>query len=379
MALWGIGLTVLLCGSKLSAVYSLMRFFPRYAQDNYTTNLLTGIVGMIHQLLGTMTMAPIYRLLGDPARFIPALLKGTGTSYNIWELDASLSPVLLVLLGTGALVYLLRGPTIRKPIDKKRLIADFCLLLSVWLVIEFTLAKGFIYPHIRNLPLIVSFRVNCRFICAFIFPLSIVGAVIFNNWAKPWKSDSKRWSVFFILDFLALGSLWFFHYVPPESQALICNVTPILNTYNDIHYGGETFPVEYVVPDANPWEVFQDHATNLIDPYNTFIKGITIYREILHAGSVYDIDNGYFNILDPTGYVFPEENNSTIFERIPAADRDKFLDFINRKQPNWRLPLVQQILNIISLTTLILEFGVLITYLIMNSFHLQRKVFKKPA
>ena len=31
-----------------------MRFFPRLAQDNYTTNLLTGIAGMIRQLLGKM-------------------------------------------------------------------------------------------------------------------------------------------------------------------------------------------------------------------------------------------------------------------------------------------------------------------------------------
>ena len=372
IALWGGILTILLCGSKILAVYSLMRSFPRIAQDSYKTNLLTGVVGMVHQLLGTMTMAPIYRLLGDPARFISALVEGTGTPYRIWELDASLSPALLMLLGGGAFAFLLRKPNIRAPIVKKRLIAEGCLILAIWLVIEFTLAKGIIYPHIRDLPILKSFRVNCRFISAFIFPLSVVGAVIFNNWTKNWKSNKRLWSVFLILNGIALVSLWFYHYIPTEYQVLNFDFRSILSTYEKIRYEGETFPVENVVPDADPWDVFQERATNLIDPYNTFIKGITIYRETLHAGSVFDVDNGYFNIIDPTGYVFPEVNNSTLFERISVTDRDKFLDFINRRQPQWNQPVAQKVFNWISLITLIVEFGALITYLAGKWFRFPR-------
>jgi hypothetical protein len=368
IALWGGGLTILLCSSKLAAVISLMRYFPRIAQDSYKTSLFTGVVGMVHQLLGTMTMTPVYRLLGNPAGFITGLVEATGTPYRIWELDASLSPVLLLLLGGGALAFLLRKPDFKVAIDKKRLIAEVCLILAVWLVIEFTLAKGIIYPFIRDWPIIKSFRVNCRYISAFLFPLSIVGAVIFNNWTKNWKSTKMRWSVFLSFNSIALVSLWFFHYIPVENQVLNCDVLPILSTYEQIRFGGETFPVENVVPDADPWAVFQERATNLIDPYNTFIKGITVYRETLHAGSVYDETNGYFNIIDPTGYVFPKENNSTLFERIPIADREQFLDFVNRRQPQWKLPVVQIVFNWISLTTLILEFGALIATLAGKRF-----------
>jgi hypothetical protein len=169
--------------------------------------------------------------------------------------------------------------------------------------------------------------------------------------------------VFIVLDGIALGSLWSYHWILTKYQVLNCDVQPILVTYEKIRFEGETFPVENVVPDADPWDVFQARATNLIDPYNTFLKGITIYRETLHAGSVYDVDNGTFNIIDPTGYVFPEVNNSTLFERIPVTDRDKFLDFINRRQPKWNLPVVQHVFNWISLIMLIVEFGAVITYL----------------
>ena len=66
----------------------------------------------------------------------------------------------------------------------------------------------------------------------------------------------------------------------------------------------------------------------------------------LHAGSVYDINNGYYNLIDPTGYLFPESNGSSRFERIPVSEKAQFLDFINRRQPNWKIPRREQVLNL---------------------------------
>jgi len=379
IAIWGGVLTLLLLGSKLSAVIYFMRFFPRLAQDNYTTNIWTGMVGMVRQLLGTLTLAPIYRLLGavvPGASVYQAtvdLAKSTGTVYGVWELDASLSPVLLLLLGGGAIAFLLHKPNLKAPVDKKRLIAEACLLVAVWLVIEFTLAKGIIYPFIRNLPVFESLRVNVRNISAFIFPLALVGAVIFDNWTKKWKSKARVLAVFLLLDGIALVSLGAFHYVPtnyalnPEGsgfQLYQCDYRPLLAAYNAIRYQGASFPVENVVPKADPWAVFQDDAVNMVDPYNTYFKDI--YRHlvpVLHAGSVSDISDGYFNIINPTGYVFPEVNNTKFYERIPVTQKAQFLDFINRRQPNWNLPVIQQVLDWVALITLIAEFCALLAYL----------------
>ncbi len=370
IAIWGGILTILLCGSKLWAVYSFMRFFPRLAQDNYTTNLWTGMVGMVHQLLGTMTLAPFYRLLQGKytTDWVVDLAKSTGTLYGYWELDESLSPALLILLAGGALAFLARKPNIKAPIVKKRLIAEVCLILAVWVVIEFVLAKGLIYPLLRNLPVIKSIQVNIRYTCAFIFPLAVVGAVIFNNWTKNWKSTALL-VAFLVLDGIALGSLLSYHYVPNiylvgerKYTYMQCDFRPILDTYDKIRYQGETFPVKTIIPDADPWAVFQENATNLIDPYNTFFKGVDANLKALHAGSVYDIDNGYFNMVDPTGYVFPEVNHSQMYERIPVADKAQFLNFINRRDPKWKLPTIQQVLDWTALIILIAEFGALLVY-----------------
>jgi hypothetical protein len=336
------------------------------------------MVGILSQLLGTMTITPIYRILGiSPNNFALDLVKNTGTPYQFWELDASLSPALLLLLAGGAITFFLHKPKIKMLADKKRLIAGIGLILAIWICIEFTLAKGVIYPLLHRLPILESERVNVRNICAFIFPLAVVGAVIFNNWTTNWKSNARIWTAFLVLNSIALGSLWFYHYVSPKSQQMLCDIRPMLTTYNEIRYQGATFPIENVVPEADPWAVFDDNAVNIIDPYNTFFKDIERHLvPVLHAGSVSDITDGYYNIVDPTGYVFPEVNHSQEYERIPATEKAQFLDFINRRQPDWKLPLIQQVLDWVALITLIAEFCALLALLARKWIRLPSRRYK---
>ena len=215
---------------------------------------------------------------------------------------------------------------------------------------------------LRHLPIIKSQQVNVRDTCAFIFPLAMVGAIIFHHWIRNWKSKTML-AAFLVFNGIALASLLSYHYVTNiylvgerKYEYMLCDFRPILDTYNKIRFQGETFPVGKIIPDADPWSVFQENATNLIDPYNTFFKGITAQLTILHTGSVYDIENGYFNIVNPTGYVFPEVNNSKMYERIPVTEKAQFIDFINRRDPSWKLPVIQQLLNWTALITLIAEF-----------------------
>jgi hypothetical protein len=373
-------LAALLCGSKIYAEYSFMRFFQRLTQDNYSTNLWTGVVGMIHQLLGTMTLAPFYQMINGQHNygFITDLIKSSGSGYGYWELDASLSPALLILLLGGAFVFLMHKPDLKAPVDKKRLIAEVCLIIATWLVIEFSLAKGILYPFLRNLPILESLRANVRYVCAFIFPLAVVGAIIYDNWTKNWKSKTRTLIVFILLDGIALGSLLAFRSVPTQNLQFVCDYRPILDTYNKIRYDGETFPVKYVIPDAQPWSVFQENATNLIDLWNVQFNELEWgYRPVLHTGSVYEIDNGYYNLIDPTGYLFPESNDSFRFARIAVTEKAQFLDFINRRQPNWKLPRRQQVLDWTALITLIAEFVILLAYLAKKLIRFHNMVPKK--
>ncbi|HTX92830.1 MAG TPA: hypothetical protein VMC09_16590 [Anaerolineales bacterium] len=381
--LWGVVLSLLLCGSKLYAISSLLAFSPRTASDRYTTDWLTGLVGMVYQLLGSMTIIPFHVLFeggtiqGVATEFAGQLGRISGSPYGMWELDISLSPALLLLLVGGMASALFRRKKTKQPFDKKRLIAEICLVLLVWLVVEFTLAKGLVYPTLHDLPILKSLRVNVRFTAVFIYPLAITGAAIFHNWTKNWKHRLDVFAAFLLLDCLALFSMWIYYKIPIDLQQRIFDIREVLPVYPAIRKQGNTFPVETVIPDANPWEVFEDDATNLKDPYEPLFKSFdSQYLETLHAGPVSDITNGSYNLINPTGYVYPAANGTSPFARISASDQANFTKFINRRQTNWKLPLAQRVLDWISLILLIAELGLLLFFSARQGIRLFRQKVK---
>jgi hypothetical protein len=365
--LWGAGFSILICGSKLWAIYSLMKFSPRLASDQYNTTWFQGIIRIIYQLLGSMNIIPIRALIeGVPIKqaaieFAELLQSVSKSPYSFAGLDVSLSPALLLLLFGGAISLLFHKPIIKAFVDKKRLIAEISLVFAILFVIAFSLAKGSVYLFLHQLPIMESLRANVRYTSAFIFPLGIVGAAIFNRWTRNWKSTISLLAVFILFNGVALATLGVYYQLSPEDQTRIFDIRGVMQVYPEIRYQGKTFLVDQVVPHANTWEVFDLHATDLIDPYEPLFKSFeTHYQSVLHEGSVYDINNGYYNIINPTGYVYPEVNNTKPFDRIPVSDKANFIAFINRRPTNWKMPVIQQVLNWITPITLLSEFGTLL-------------------
>ena len=187
--------------------------------------------------------------------------------------------------------------------------------------------------------------------------------------------------IFLLLDGLALGCLWFYRYVPvqydegaPLYQVDGWDFQPILDTYDQIRYAGATFPIKYVIPDVDNWYVIQAQATNLNDPDNIYFKDLPGYSQALHYGSVYDITDGYYNMIDPTGYLFPEVKSfgRCLQGPIPVADKAKMDAFVNRRQPDWKLPLLQQVLDWVSFLSLVGEFS-LLAFVLGRKWILKRK------
>jgi hypothetical protein len=92
--------------------------------------------------------------------------------------------------------------------------------------------------------------------------------------------------------------------------------------------------------------------------------GINSFHPLVHEGSVFDIEDGFYNMTDPTGYVFPKANNSKLFSRIPLSDYDKLVDFVNRRQPDWKLPLIQIILDWIAGITILVEVVTILVFML---------------
>jgi hypothetical protein len=353
---WGAIASAALCGSKAWAVHSLMRFFPRLASDSYEVGWAQGLLGLLLQLLGAMALAPAHWVCGrDLAQLPAALQRATGARLGLWELDVSVSPALWPLLLGGSLA-LARAGWRRGGAGGARApwLALALLAAGVWLAIEFTLARGGLYPRLRGLPVLASLQANVRFAAAFLLPLAVLGAAAFQRWSRDRRSRARVLLAFALLDAATLAALGSYLLLPGALQARTFDVSSGVAAWREIEQRGERYPIEAVarVGDA---DVFRERASSLL-PYDVvFGHWMEEFRPQLRVGSVWEVREGRFNLHDPTGFVFPEENGSAAFSRIPESDREKLDAFVHRRQPDWKLPRSQRIWNALSLSTLALE------------------------
>jgi hypothetical protein len=351
-------IALLISASKLAAVYAFMRFFPRQISDSYPTNPIFGLFGIILQLLGTMNLVPLMWI----ARLNPILLPGimvktTGAMYGYWEFDMSLTPVVFGIILAAANRFFHRPQKYLRKLEKdNKWIAFILLLFSIILCTEFTLANGWIYSNIRNLPILSSMHVNARFAAAFLFPFAMIAAIIHNSWTHKW-SKRKSFNVFLLLNLLSLIPLGFYFTLDNDIQGRIYDISQSTSIFNNIRVG-DTYDISRIGVTADNTQALKNNTSNL-NPYEPiFGYALESFHPEIKAGSIWEASNGYFNMTNPTGYVFPEINASRPFERIRIGDKSKMNAFVKHYQPDWKIPFYQQILDWVSLSTLIVSLFV---------------------
>lgn len=344
----GGGVALVLSLSKLSAVFSFMRFFPRQIADYYPTTMLKGLLGIVMQLLGTMNLTPLIKLIGHHTDSLLAYMVSISEAYyGYWEFDMSMSPVVFGIIIAG-LYQFIRKPGERAKwftIDRKWL-AWILLTVFTWLTIEFTLAKGLVYPLLRKLPILSSLRVNMRFAAAFILPLAIIAAIIYNKWSSR-LSNKKAWLIFMTVDVLTLLPLGIYFVIKTDLVGHGYNVTESQQIYNLIR-SGDPMTITGIATDTSNTDAMFLYNSNLYPYEPIFGDHLENYHPEIHAGSIWEVNDGYYNMTNPSGYVFPETNGSRAFERIPVSEKSELLAFASHKQPDWKIPLYQQVLDWVS-------------------------------
>jgi hypothetical protein len=354
---FGIVLTGLLAGSKIYAVMSLMQFFPRVASDTYSVSWLQGVTSLVAQLLGVMFLVPFLLLFRqDPSELSGSLANITGGHYGIWETDIGLSPLLIILLllSLAQLLKTARRWHIEKINISSRLVTWLILFFGVWLTMEMTFARGVLYPFIKELPVLQSLHVNVRFSAAFILPLIIVGVMQYEILSRARNSQP----IFLLAMGISLLSLFSYNILPGDVYSRNFDLTRTLQTDAAIH-AGERFPISRVAA-IEEEEVFFARATNILyyEPLFSNYDRILGYqlKDLpiqVRPGAITDNDGVYFNMTNPASLVFPNENNLQPFERIKITEEKELRDFVERRQPDWKIPLMQTLLNWTSLITLI--------------------------
>jgi hypothetical protein len=356
-----IGFTSLLSLSKLLATFAFMKNFPRLVQDTFFVNWYTGLGGLVSQLLGVMNIVPILKILGKNSMvFVARLDEWTGTPYGFWELDTSLSPALIILLAMGAIWVLGKKPRFDRKKIRKDILAGIVLIIAVVLTTQFSLAKGFFFLWSSKVPILASLHANTRFASGFILPLSILAGVTFHYLQN--KITSRIWKIgsFLSLDLLALVSIWSYFFLPLEIHQRGFEVQSIIDTYHQIE-DGERFPVKTIISSMNDNEVIPRQASNMTNHYDPLFRDENQYfSPLLHNGSVYEVDGGYYNFTNPIGYIYPLQNQTFIYERFKLDDLARMNDFLNRRNFKWNVPWFQELADWISgITFLTIMFALI--------------------
>jgi hypothetical protein len=334
---------ILLASAKLNAVFALMSHFPRQIFDTYNVGTIQAFLGLIAQFLGVMVLAPILMLTGQNTDLLSGALSNiTGAVYGIWEIDTGLSPVLIVFLlaGMAGFAANIRRKH-REKINTGRRYALLFLFFAVWIVIELTFAKGLIYSLIRDLPILRSLHVNVRFACTFILPLVVLGTFLINRYFL----EHPKSNLFLLASFCTITAVMPYFFLSRELHSRDFRVPA-----NQEIQSTRT-PSILQISDIRDWDVFKQRASSYRPYEPLFGYSLETFKPAIHQGSVFEQEDGYFNMTNPASLVFPEINNSFPFERIKTSERKQLETFIQYGQPDWNIPKSQKFLNLLSLTT----------------------------
>ena len=348
---------IMISASKLVATFSFMSYFPRLIEDNYPTSFSVGFIGIILQLLGTPTLVPLFILAGmDPSSYPNFTRAATGTHYGMWELDISMTPVVFIIV-LVCLIKFFHSPKKYTSllINNQEKVALFFFILFLYVAIEFTLAKGFIYPTLRHLPILSSLRGNVRFTGAFIFPLAFFSAVVYDRWAKAWDKK-KLFGVYLLVNLFAVMPLGSYFLFDQDMFWMFYDIAAPQKIYEELQTGKSFEITEIGNPEAKNTGalLYRTSNLNLYEPVFGF--ELENFHPQVKSGSIWKVSDGYYNMTDPTGYIYPELNNNKPFDRFRIEDTEKLELFAKHIQPDWKIPTYQRVLDWMSgiafLTTL---------------------------
>lgn len=363
----GISWTLGLILTKLWAAIAFIRLFPREIYSTLPISWLDGLSSIVGQLLGTMTLAPYYWLTQrNLIPFSQYFSVWIGKSSSLWEYDISISPVLWFLIALGVCWMLV---DLKHPIKLtfQQHVAVWVLIMVLLVEASYITTKGLGYTYLKMLPGVATLNVPWRFTSAFIYPLSLIGAISYNRLIRKYNRRKQEIILVVFSTIVFIFVLPYFR-VPEVFTGQWFNAQSLIGTYYSIKNGYS--PMVIQILDVRDAEAIQNEASSLYPHDPVFGYGASNYKPEISVGPVEVIENGYFNINNASGFLYPELNNSRPFERIKAEEKEHFYDFIQRRQPAWKRPTSQYVADGISFiclfATIVFLLGRMIKILLPN-------------
>ncbi|PIR48668.1 hypothetical protein COU80_03105 [Candidatus Peregrinibacteria bacterium CG10_big_fil_rev_8_21_14_0_10_55_24] len=342
-------LSALLCAEKIVAILSLMQEFPRTAHMSQVPFL--AVPKYIALALWALPQKPeLYRKI--PWEFHEHLLP--------------LSPVVAIgLLCALVLAWKERDMLYRSWRRSAIALSIGALILLAFM--ELIAGQGMIASRLVHLPVFSSFRVSLRFLYPLSLLLSIVAILALQRSTQRLESDKEHTTPLFIGIITILSMMAVMTPYTLQHVRLNYNIAVTEEHLRSVSPAWLSAPVT-VVNDTMP-PSFDTASSRSCDFDALFVWARQPQKLVLHAGPVDDVTEGAYNLINPSCYVYPRENDCQPGDRIRTEDRENLERFTHGEPVTWRMSLLQHIANWTSLLTLLSCIGIILLQgLWRNSF-----------
>ncbi|MCP5102455.1 MAG: hypothetical protein GY950_03700 [bacterium] len=193
-------------------------------------------------------------------------------------------------------------------------------------------------------------------------PIIILAMFFFRRLLE--RFTVKKVNAALLLAFLALVCYTEYVKIPGKHGALGFDVTQPVRDWTTIRRYHNDFEVKYNLPIRESKVFFaRSSSLRLKEPVFGYRMGKFFPNLNITEGAVTGSDTDYYNMTHPASLVFPEENNLSLFERIPRRDAENFDKFITYRVPQWKISKLQQIANRVSVVSAVLALLILFYYL----------------
>ncbi|MGD0838937.1 MAG: hypothetical protein ABSB49_20060 [Polyangia bacterium] len=325
--------TLALTASKLVAIYSFMRFFPRQSQmatiDGFQSALgyIVRALWAIPQSEAVLASAPNY----------------------VHEKSMLMPPVTLLGLAVGVVLLWLRlsfGTTAR---GLDRWFVALFGSLSFTAMVQLVSGRGWLAENLHSLPVGASQRISTRYLYLFALLLSV--AAVWSL-ARVMRQAGRGWNLAVIV-LAAVTTVAAF----AVAHVRMLTEVGLASNMRDHRATWRRTMRDDVVQRVSSFTEF-DGATGRTC-YEPILNAAGTPSQILHEGSVSDKESGYFNLMNPACYQYPVENHCRPGDRISAADGDNLARFTRGRPVTWKISVAQQVADWLTLLSLVALVAVL--------------------
>jgi hypothetical protein len=333
--------TLALAASKLVAVWSVMRFFPRHTELWSLPEGETALPFMFKAIFG---FPQRWQLYSTPKQW---------HEYGQW-----VSPVVVPGLLAAGLAWWRRARC-----SMRSWVLGFLILFTVAFFLQLSAGGGWIVTSLQSLPVFSSLRVATRFLLILALLMAMCGIWGLHACFDVWKGGVWKGRAAAILSFstvvLFYGAFVGFVHSPLTDRPLdYARIKRNIQQHADF-----VQKTPRVVEDFRGQKIsdvgYLTAGTVGVECYEPLLAGNTFLTPLV-AGSVEQVIGGTYNINNPACLMFPEENGCKPGDRIALDDRANMEKFLAGEATTWRMSHLQRVANVVTLVALLFGFSCIV-------------------